>query len=395
MSPPGAASTFDDRVPSRSAIDDSPRAGAAAARTADTPAPRAAPARPLTDDFFIPNFCDGRMVLGVVLMAELIALIFALVRPAEAGFLTDFARISVLMQWLGLTSATVLCLARRPLRRLSTATASLAVLGLVLLTLFLVSVAIVRGGYWLVGGSGEIGEELAMFPAEFWPFVLRNLLIGAIVTGLLLRYFFVSHQWRHTVRAEARSRVDALQARIRPHFLFNSMNTIASLTRSDPQRAEEAVEDLADLFRASLSDADRLLSLKEELELTRIYQRIESLRLGERLRVIWDVAELPMRARVPGLTIQPLLENAIHHGIEPMAGGGTVTIHGARDGDRIRITVSNPTPPRDEAGPRRGHRIAVDNIRERLRLAFAGEGSLMVSESEDGYQVTVSFPQVE
>ena len=149
----------------------------------------------------------------------------------------------------------------------------------------------------------------------------RNAGIAVIVTALVLRYFFVTHQWQKHVRAEALSRIQALQARIRPHFLFNSMNTIAALTRSDPKRAEEAVEDLADLFRATLRDSHSPLRLKEELELTRIYQRIEALRLGDRLAVRWDVGALPMRAFVPGLTVQPLLENAIYHGIEPLAGG--------------------------------------------------------------------------
>jgi two-component system sensor histidine kinase AlgZ len=209
---------------------------------------------------------------------------------------------------------------------------------------------------------------------------------------MLLRYFFVSQQWRHHVESEARSRIDALQARIRPHFLFNSMNTIASLTRSDPSRAEEAVEDLADLFRATLSDAGRLLSLKEELELTRIYQRIEMLRLGERLSVEWDVAELPMRAQLPGLTIQPLLENAIYHGIEPLDEGGTVLIRGRCDGKQIEIAVINPRQETNAGNAHRGHRIAIDNIRERLRLAFDGRGTLAVEQAPDSYSVTVSFP---
>jgi two-component system sensor histidine kinase AlgZ len=170
------------------------------------------------------------------------------------------------------------------------------------------------------------------------------------------------------------------------------MNTIASLTRSDPGRAEEAVEDLADLFRATLSDAGRLLSLKEELELTRIYQRIEMLRLGERLQVRWDVAELPMRAHLPGLTIQPLLENAIYHGIEPLDKGGTVLIRGRCDGKQVEIAVINPCQPSNGDGGHRGHRIAMDNIRERLRLAFDGRGALTVEQLPDSYSVTVSFP---
>ncbi|MDX1562080.1 MAG: histidine kinase [Gammaproteobacteria bacterium] len=327
------------------------------------------------------------MVLGVVLISELLALVFALVQPSTGAFLTELALFSVLMQWLGLTSAALLCAARQPLARGSTAAATTSVLGIVLGNILVLSIGVVIVGRWLGGGA-----SLDFFPSSLWPFALKNLVIGAIVTALLLRYFFVSHQWRRHVESEARSRIDALQARIRPHFLFNSMNTIASLTRTDPARAEEAVEDLADLFRATLSDANRLLSLKEELELTRIYQRIEMLRLGDRLAVKWDVKALPMRAQVPGLTIQPLLENAIYHGIEPLDHGGTVTIRGECDGDTIRISVSNPTTDRDETGPHRGHQIAIDNIRERLKLAFAGQGGLDVDARDGRYEVTVTFP---
>jgi len=347
------------------------------------------------DRFFLPNFCDPRMVLGVVLVSELLALVFSLARPAGLGFLTELARVSVLMQWLGLTSAALICVARNLLRRASTPVVTVSVLALVLANLFVLSVAVVLIGRWLGRGGPVETIPAEIFPAALWPFAARNLGIGLIVTALLLRYFFVSHQWRQHVESEARSRIDALQARIRPHFLFNSMNTIASLTRTDPRRAEEAVEDLADLFRASLSDSGRLLSLKEELELSRIYQRIEMLRLGERLSVRWDVGELPMRALVPALTIQPLLENAIYHGIEPLGGGGTVTIRGKRNGRQIEISVSNPKSATPANGGRQGHRIAIDNIRERLELAFDGAGGLTVEQSDNRYEVTVRFPVTE
>ena len=127
----------------------------------------------------------------------------------------------------------------------------------------------------------------------------------------MLRYFYVTHQWRSNLESVAESRFAALQARIRPHFLFNSMNTIASLTRSDPAAAERAIEDLADLFRASLGNSNEPISLEQELEVTRVYQRMEEQRLGDRLKVDWQLDNVPMQTRVPGLTIQPLLENAI------------------------------------------------------------------------------------
>ena len=222
---------------------------------------------------------------------------------------------------------------------------------------------------------------------------MRAPTIAAIVGALALRYFHVAHEWRRSVELEARSRIRALQARIRPHFLFNSMNTIASLTRSDPARAEEAIEDLSDLFRVSLSEARAQITLREELEVARIYQRIEQLRLGDRLQVRWKVADLPAEAIVPSLLLQPLLENAIGHGIEPLPEGGTVMIEGHAEGGIATIEVSNPVSATARA-VRAGNRMALDNIRQRLDLAFPGRASVEVDESSTTYRVKIRFPLV-
>ena len=166
----------------------------------------------------------------------------------------------------------------------------------------------------------------------------------------------------------------ALQARIRPHFLFNSMNTIAALTRTDPARAEEAVQDLADLFRANLSEKRSSITLKEELEVARIYQRIEQLRLGERLKVVWDVNELPMRALVPSLLMQPLLENAIYHGIEPRARRRRRRRSAARSTGHDRPDGAQSAARRASHGGTSGNRMALANIRERMELLYRHAG---------------------
>jgi two-component system sensor histidine kinase AlgZ len=343
---------------------------------------------PGLDTFFIPDFCAPRMVLAVVLIAELVALTLALAR-ADTPFLTELARMSLFLQWLGLTNAGLLCYSRRWLARLAVPQSSVAVFALILLNTIVIS----EFAAWLGTSLGAFGLVRPL--SEHWPFLLRNGGIAVIVTALLLRYFFVTHQWQRHVRAEAHSRIQALQARIRPHFLFNSMNTIAALTRSDPRRAEEAVEDLADVFRATLRDSHSPLRLKEELELTRMYQRIESLRLGDRLAVTWDVGALPMRAFVPGLTVQPLLENAIYHGVEPLEHGGTVTITGRVVAGQIELVVSNPVAQNSAAEPRSGNRLALDNIKQRLELAYGARGALTVEQRPDRYRVTLRFPYSE
>lgn len=341
----------------------------------------------------LPDFCAARAVLAVVLIVTLTAVVLTVARQNSAAlpFWLDLARTSLFLLWTGMGSAAVLCLLRARLAQLPLAIASATALLGVLTVIALVS----AGVLWL-GSSALLGPHATnlLLPESPWSFLGANLGIGVIVGGLALRYFYVTGEWRRNVELQARARVHALQARIRPHFLFNSMNTIASLTRSDPARAEEAVEDLADLFRANLNEQRSSITLKEELEVARIYQRIEQLRLGERLHVIWDVTDLPMRALVPGLLMQPLLENAIFHGIEPRPAGGVVTVSGALDGDMIGLTVRNPLPEAGDAA-HSGNRVALANIRERMELLYPGRSSVEANRLGDEYIVRLRFPYVQ
>jgi len=340
------------------------------------------------DDFFLPDFCAPRMVLAIVLALELFALMFVLARPDGTDFLTELASISLFMQWIGLTGAAALCYTRPWLARMTVPRAVLVAFGLLTVNVVILSEAT----YFLGQNLAERGLAGSLFPDSNWRFLLRNVGITAIASAMLLRYFFVAHQWSLHVRAEARSRINALQARIRPHFFFNSMNTIASLTRSNPGQAEDAVADLADLFRATMKNSDEPSRMSEELELCRIYQRIEMLRLGERLVVEWSIEDGLMNAIVPSLTIQPLLENAIHHGIEPLDGGGKVEITGKLTEGDVHVTVTNPVTDATGRYIRPGNRLALDNIRERLSLSYGPRGVVEVDEEEGRYTVSLRFP---
>jgi two-component system sensor histidine kinase AlgZ len=340
---------------------------------------------------YLPDFCTSRATLAIVLIVELTAFVLTLARESAAvDFWTDLVRTSLFLLWIGLAAAALLCTLRDRLASRTVAAASAAVL--VLITAVVTAVSLCA---YLVGRAPAVIDTgaAALFPRDPRGFVLRNVWIALVVTGLALRYFYVAHEWRRSVELRAAARVHALQARIRPHFLFNSMNTIASLTRSNPPRAEQAVQDLADLFRASLSEKRDTITLAEELEVARTYQRIEQLRLGGRLRVEWKTEALPANALVPGLMIQPLLENAIYHGIEPRAEGGTVTISGEVGGGLVTIVVRNPLDP--SPGEREGNRLALANIRERLSLMY-GERALMKAGRFDAeYIVTLRFPLLE
>lgn len=338
---------------------------------------------------YLPDFCAPRMVLGVVLIVEITALVVTLARDSVAvDFWTDLARTSLFLLWIGLTAAGALCWSRPKLERMSVSRGAAAVL-----VLLCSIVAVVSEAAWRLGNSSVFGADGAMqglFPRERWSFVARNVAIAFIVTGITLRYFFVTHEWRRNVEMQARARVHALQARIRPHFLFNSMNTIAALTRSDPSRAETAVTDLADLFRATLSETRNQITLAEEIEVAQTYERMEQLRLGERLRVDWNLGSVPMIAIVPSLLIQPLLENAIFHGIEPRHEGGVVTVTGEMAHGLITVVVRNPAP--DERSKREGNRVALANIRERLALMYGNSATVKAGKFDDEYIVTLRFP---
>jgi two-component system sensor histidine kinase AlgZ len=237
----------------------------------------------------------------------------------------------------------------------------------------------------------RIFGQSAIIDDSHGTFILRTFAISSIVVALAMRYLYISSEWRRSIVLEAQSRISALQALIRPHFLFNSMNTIASLTRTDPVQAEQAVEDLSDLLRSTMSSPKDLSSLKQELEIAAIYQRIEKLRLGDRLSVRWDIDDLPMRARIPNLTIQPLLENAICHGIELLTDGGEIVVSGIRDGKTLQITISNPVA-KGKAREKIGNNMAMSNIRQRFELAYNSRGSVDVDDSNDRYTVTLRFP---
>jgi two-component system, LytTR family, sensor histidine kinase AlgZ len=343
--------------------------------------------QPVHEDFFLPDFCSGPVVLIVILIAELVTFLLVGARhlPGEGiNLWLDLARVSLFMQWIGLTSAGVLCVARKPLMRVPMRQAATVSFLLLLMTTGVLS----EIAYRLSDYTG-IGQ--AFLPLNHVGFLVRNLLICAIVSILVLRYFYVQFQWKRNVQREARARIEALQARIHPHFLFNSLNTIAALIHSEPGLAERTIEDLADLFRASLKKTSPTVTLAEEMAMAQQYQRIEELRLGERLKVNWQTDALPGDAQMPQLLLQPLLENAIYHGIETQPSGGTVDVRGTRDADNLNIEISNPLPP-DNAPRRHGNQMAMENVRQRLALAWPGRTSLDVASADGLYRVSMRFP---
>jgi two-component system sensor histidine kinase AlgZ len=334
---------------------------------------------------WLPDFCSIQVLFAVMVMAELVVLLMAMA-PSEDGppSWTRLGSASLFVQWLGLIFTVGLCKLRPTLLRLPPWVGELAA--------YLFMLGVTAAGSALVFQLDHaLGLHLTPLQELQWHFVLRNTLVCALIAAALLRYFYVQEQWRERVRAEARARFEALQARIRPHFLFNSMNTIASLIRTRPAAAETAVEDLADLFRASLGKGEGLRTLGEELDLAHGYLRIEQLRLGDRLRVDWEVAALPRDAELPPLLLQPLVENAVYHGIQPLAEGGTVSVSGRWEGDELVIAIANPCPlPADRRHS--GNGMALANIRARIAYHFGERGRLLVTDTGVRFECTVRLP---
>ena len=333
---------------------------------------------------YLPDFCAAGTLFVILLVAELVAIVLTLASHTPEGqFLLALSKISFFVLWLAVLGTAILCKLRGWLERTGKNRA-FVISFLLLVSLCLVVAELAWQLPARLVGVNVIDDTHA-------DFLLRTLAISSIIIALAMRYLYVSSEWRRSIVLEAQARISALQALIRPHFLFNSMNTIASLTRTDPRQAEEAVEDLSDLLRASLSSNRNRTTLKEELEVAAIYQRIEKLRLGDRLHIRWDIGELPMRARIPSLTIQPLIENAIYHGIELLPEGGEVVVSGRRDGKYLQIAVTNPVAP-GKSRSKDGNKMAMANIRQRFELAYGSRAQVQVDDSDDRYAVTLRFP---
>ena len=221
-------------------------------------------------------------------------------------------------------------------------------------------------------------------PAE----LARTLALCALVVAALLAYFRLLTKAFSPALAEAR--LQALQARIRPHFLFNSLNAVLALIRRDPKRAERSLENLAEVFRTLMSDPRSFVRLADEIALLERYAELEQLRLGERLRITWELDSAPSDALLPPLVLQPLLENAVYHGVEPGTASGDVLVHIERRGDRVLACIENPYFEAEHS--RAGNRIALDNIRERLALFFDAEARLETRAADGRYRVEIEMP---
>jgi len=241
----------------------------------------------------------------------------------------------------------------------------------------------------LAAGASAVLWHLIMeinYPDAASGSLARTALLALLLSLALLAW----HDWRARRLSPAlpEARLQALQARIRPHFLFNSLNSVLSLIRSDPARAESALENLADLYRVLMADNRELSPLSREMELASAYLDLESMRLNDRLQVDWRTDNAPLGALLPSLLLQPLLENAVYHGIEPNPRGGRIGIDIFARDHQLHVVVRNPLG----SAVRPGNSMALSNIRERLRLHFDAEARLSTHEAGGEFHVQVVMP---
>ncbi len=348
----------------------------------------------VAEDFFLPDLCEVKSVLFLLLLAELLAIVLELEANALRYFSwTSFALKSMFVQWAVLSSAALLCYLRPLLSRRPRSEAAAYSFILIIVVEVVLNVV----GQLLVSGVLSASGQWQLDGLE----LLTNALICAVLAGITLRYFYLAQQLHLRQQAELEARIQALQSRIRPHFLFNSMNIIASLIAIDQEAAETAVEDLSELFRASLAETGTEVALAEEVALCRRYQRIEQLRLGDKLRVNWQLDPALEVLPIPSLCLQPLLENAIYHGIQRLSQGGAVLIRASFEQGMLTIEVLNPLPEPvlEASGPggqsqygRAGNRIALANIHRRLQAIYGPSAGLQTSQQDGQFRAAIVYP---
>ena len=316
-------------------------------------------------------------LMAVILAGEALALVLALA-PGTDGWLVRLGLASLAIQWIAVGTLCALFLLRHGLARLRAMQLAWACLGLLLAMTLLVA-----GAAWeLLGMTMDTSVGRTSF-------VLRMLAL-AFVVGLMALLIYQNYWQTRQLAVRAKQlELEALQARIRPHFLFNTLNTGAALVHARPADAERLLLDLADLFRCALR-GPRQIPLAEELALTRRYLEIEALRFGDRLRLNWEIPETMPEVLVPSLSIQPLAENAIRHGIERRPEGGAVDVAVRLFGDRVEITVANDMP--GIAGGGGGHAVGLASARERVRAFSDGRGDVETRLLDGRHIATMTLP---
>ena len=322
-------------------------------------------------DHWLPDLCRAESLLWILLLTVLLSITLELLISGLSFSLLNLGLRSLVILWIVLISCAAVCLMRRVSIDWPVALTS--------------SAALV--GFQLASLVGAFGQTKAL-GGSFIDIAIPGQLLSLLVGSAALRFFYVRRQERRQAHLVQQARYDLLQARIQPHFLFNTLNSIASLIASRPADAEAAVLNLADLMRSTLAGAGRPVALADELDICEKYLQIEKLRMGDRLRWCFEVPPQFLPQSLPALTLQPLLENAVLHGVARLTEGGEIKLTASEDNGGLRLTITNPVPAAVDSG-RRGNELALDNVRDRLAMASAGTARLVAGRTDDLYRVDI------
>ncbi len=322
---------------------------------------------------------QGRVIIWVLMAGEGLATVLTLASDETPSRWVRFGLISLLVQWIALLTLGGLYVLRRHLRTRKAQTIAYLALGLLVFN----TLVVVNLFWWSLGLSGS-------WPVERSDILVRSMGIALVVGWLGLAAFQNHWNARQLAVRAKQAELTALQARVRPHFLFNTLNTGAALVHQRPDEAEQLLLDLADLFRAALG-GPRAIPLEEELALIRRYLEIESLRFRDRLRVRWSLPDVLPDVTVPTLSIQPLVENAIKHGIERIPGGGEVSISVLTERDEVKIVIENPILA-DRDASTRGHNVGLPSSSAQIEAFTEGRGSVEAQAANGVFTATVRLP---
>ncbi len=326
---------------------------------------------------WLPDLCRTEALFWVTLLSVVLAIILELLIRGANFSLVGFGQRALLILWMVLIGCLLACL----IRRISVDWALWQV------------VLAVMAGIQLAGLLGAWGQSLVT-GAPLLDTIVPSQLLSALIGSVSLRFFYLQYQERQRAERLKQAEFELLQARIQPHFLFNTLNSIASLIVTKPEQAETAVLDLADLMRSSLRAGQKLIPLSEEVDLCEKYLKIESLRMGDRLRWNFVIAPEARAVKIPSLSLQPIVENAVLHGVSKITQGGTINLEvsmepGSLQGvPRLCLKIQNPVP--DEPA-RQGNKFALKNVVERLQICAVGPVKFESGQRDGIYTLQVSM----
>ena len=341
--------------------------------------------KPVKTRAWLTNYCDNLRIFISVIMIQIVVVIYSLSFFENSfDFLHKFSVLTLVSQFIGLTILILLCKLKHFFNSLNVVT------GVIVLSLFIVVVTSLMAQ---IIGFLDFRLTFGLFlNREEINYLNFKLSLAYIIIFLALsRYFYIQDQWQKQIRKLSDARLIALQARIKPHFLFNTLNSISSLIAIDSNRAEKAIGDLSGLMRRGFSNKEKFICIEEELQWIEQYLALEKLRLDSRLKYSISCEEELYKVEIPVLCIQPLVENAILHGIQPLENGGLIDIQIFKKDNQLMIRVINPYL-KSASKKTQSNGMALKNIKERLELYYGKKGFMKINDIDEMFIVEIGLP---